>query len=54
MGILESLLAELRACFETLPDKRRGQNCSLALPDIAMSAFSVFFMGSPSFLDAQR
>ena len=37
-----------------LPDKRRGKNSHYAMADIAMAAFSVFFMQSPSFLAHQR
>ena len=54
MGPLESLLGSLRGCLDEFPDKRRGLNCSYAMADIGMSAFSVFFMQSPSFLAHQR
>ena len=51
---LNSLLGRLRQCFETFPDKRRGMNITYSIADIAMAAFSVFFMQSPSFLAYQR
>ena len=51
---LNSLLRRLRQCFETFPDKRRGMNTTYSMADIAMAAFSVFFMQSPSFLAYQR
>ena len=41
---LDSLIGRLRQCFETFPDKRRGMNATYAISDIAMAAFSVFFM----------
>jgi len=51
---LDSLIGRLRQCFETFPDKRRGMNITYPIADIAMAAFSVFFMQSPSFLAHQR
>jgi hypothetical protein len=51
---LDSLIGRLRQCFETFPDKRRGMNITYSIADIAMAAFSVFFMQSPSFLAHQR
>jgi hypothetical protein len=50
---LESLMGGLRALFATLPDRRRGENTVYAMADIAMAAFSTFFMQSPSFLAQQ-
>ena len=47
-------LDRLRACFEALPDPRRGRNRRYAMADVAMAALSVFFMQSPSFLAHQR
>lgn len=44
----------LRATFETFTDRRRGKNTRYSMVDAALSAFSVFFMQSPSFLDYQR
>ena len=54
MKRLERHLGRLRACFERLPDPRRGRNRRYAMADIAMAALSVFFMQSPSFLAHQR
>ena len=51
---LRTLLGGLRQCFESFPDRRRGQNATYPMADIAMAAFSVFFMQSPSFLAHQR
>src|SRR5271167_1261162 len=54
MGPLERLLGSLRGCCGTFPDKRHGANGTYAMADIALAAFSVFFMQSPSFLAHQR
>ena len=54
MEVLNDLLHALRRCFEGFPDKRRGLNTRYTMADIGMSAFSVFFMTSPSFLEHQR
>jgi len=45
-----------RQTWHTLPDKRDQDNNNLTYPvlDVALSAFSVFFMQSPSFLAHQR
>lgn len=51
--IIESLIAALKALCATLPDRRKGDNTSYAMTDIAMGAFGVFFMQSPSFLAHQ-
>ncbi len=51
---LDSLIGRLRQCCETFPDKRRGINTTYPLADIAMAAFSAFFMQSPSFLAYQK
>jgi hypothetical protein len=50
---LESLIGVLRALCATLSDRRRGENTVYAMADIAMAAFSTFFMQSPSFLAQQ-
>jgi hypothetical protein len=45
----------IRAAFAALPDYRKpGNNRKYALEDAALSAFSVFFTQSPSFLDYQQ
>jgi len=48
------LSEELRNTFESLPDARRGTNKKYLMSDAALSAFSVFFMQSPSFLAHQK
>ncbi|MGH9520858.1 MAG: ISNCY family transposase, partial [Terriglobales bacterium] len=56
MSALESLIAELREVCAGLPDKRQGPQGADAytMADIGLAAFSLFFMGSPSFLAHQR
>lgn len=50
----KSIAARVRGVFEGLPDHRRGgNNQSYTIADAALSAFSVFFTQSPSFLDYQ-
>ncbi len=44
----------VKQTFASLPDRRVGQNRQIKMLDAALSAFSVFFMQSPSFLDYQR
>jgi len=51
---LKRLLAPLKESLQTLPDSRRGHNKQYTLADAGLSAFSVFYMQSPSFLDWQR
>src|ERR1700687_1597935 len=49
---LEQLIAELRGVCASLPDRRKAprRDGDYTMADIGLSAFSVFFMGSPSFL----
>jgi len=56
VSALESLISDLREVCAGLPDRRQGprEKCLYAMADIGMSAFSLFFMGSPSFLAHQR
>ena len=49
----DSLLGFLRSAIGTFPDPRTGVNTSYTIEDIALSAFSVFFTQSPSFLAYQ-
>jgi len=51
---LESYITALRERCGELPDKRSGNNVRYSMADIGLSAFSVFFMQSPSFLAHQR
>ena len=52
--MVDILIAEMRRCVEQLADPRRGRNTQYRFSDIAMAAFSVFFIQSPSFLSHQR
>ena len=56
MSALEERIAELSVVCAGLPDRRRGPLTDRAykMADIGLSAFSLFFMGSPSFLAYQR
>lgn len=51
-----ALIDRIRQTFETLPDGRSGDGVyqKYSMADAALSAFSVFFMQSPSFLEHQR
>jgi len=51
---LEDLLSRLRTVCSGLEDKRRVADCDYSMTDLAMAAFSVFFMQSPSFLAHQK
>jgi hypothetical protein len=50
----DQLVERLRAIGAQLPDFRTGDNVPYTLADIALSAFSVFFIQSPSFLSFQQ
>jgi len=50
----EILIKQINDCMETLPDSRTGSNTRYEMCDAALSAFSTFFMQSPSFLHQQR
>lgn len=56
MIVVERLIAELGAVCTGLPDRRKGprRDGDYTMADIGLSAFSLFFMGSPSFLAQQR
>jgi hypothetical protein len=51
---LPSLLAGLRAVCATFPDPRKGCGGNIAMADLGLSAFALFFMQSASFLSFQR
>lgn len=53
MVILDRLLAGLRDACAAFPDKRKGDGV-YSMADIGLSAFSLFFMQSESFLSYQR
>ena len=48
------LVGHLRKVLAELPDRRKGKNLSYAMEDFGLSAFSVFFTQSPSFLAHQK
>ena len=52
--VFKKIVDELSGCFEKLPDYREGLNTRYEIKDAAVSAFSVFFTQSPSFLASQR
>ena len=54
MDPLDRLLASLRRCCHSLPDRRSGANTQYTMVDFGLAAFSAFFMQSPSFLEHQR
>ena len=54
MERLDRYIAALRERCGALPDRRSGGNGRYVMADIGLSAFSVFFMQSPSFLAHQR
>jgi hypothetical protein len=49
----DGLTQEVKKTFIQFPDSRTGKNTKYRVEDAALSAFSVFFMQSPSFLDYQ-
>jgi len=55
VNALEYLIAGLREVCAGLPDRRTGpRGDTYPMADIGLSAFALFFMGSPSFLAHQR
>ena len=50
----DQLVGELKRTLGGLPDKRTGENTQYTMETIGLSAFSVFFTQSPSFLAYQR
>lgn len=50
----KDLVGYLREVLGQLPDRRTGTNLSYAMEDFGVSAFSVFFTQSPSFLAHQK
>jgi len=51
---LPSLLSGLKAVCAAFPDPRKGRSGNIAMADFGLSAFSMFFMQSASFLAFQR
>jgi hypothetical protein len=56
VSVVEDLISELGAVCTGLPDQRKApsRDGDYTMADIGLSAFSLFFMGSPSFLAHQR
>ncbi len=56
MDAVEPLIEALGEVCVGLPDQRKGRrrDGDYTMADIGLSAFSMFFMGSPSFLAHQR
>lgn len=52
--IFDEIVLYFRSILKDLPDKRTGQNKHYQMSDAALSAFSVFFTQSPSFLAHQK
>jgi hypothetical protein len=50
----DQLMDNLKNVAKSLPDKRIGNNIKYNMEDFVLSAFSVFFTQSPSFLDYQN
>jgi hypothetical protein len=50
----DTLVGSFRQLLESLPDQRTGKNTRYGMEDAALSAFSVFFTQTPSFLAFQR
>ncbi len=53
MEMLETFLEGVRSACAAFPDQRRG-DVTYSMADIGLSAFSLFFMQSESFLAHQR
>jgi hypothetical protein len=51
---LESFVEMLRGAFRQIPDERDPQRITWKLPDVALSAFAMFFFQHPSLLEYQR
>lgn len=53
-GLFDGIVGSFRQVLSSLPDKRTGKNTRYGMADAALSAFSVFFTQTPSFLADQR
>ena len=51
---LDDITQQIRNTFEQFTDPRQGKNTRYTRVDAGLSAFSVFFMQSPSFLEYPR
>jgi hypothetical protein len=54
MELLPSLLSGLKSVCAGFPDPRKGRGGNIATADFGLSAFSMFFVQSGSFLSFQR
>ncbi len=52
--IFKRFLNTFKKKVKKFTDKRKGKNISISIEDIVLSAFSMFFMQSSSFLEFQR
>jgi hypothetical protein len=50
----DELVSTFRKQLAAMPDRRKGKNRQYSMEDIGLSAFSVFFTQSPSFLAHQK
>ena len=50
----DKLVGQFRCTVQQFPDQRTGDNSTYRMEDAALSALSVFFMQSPSFLEYQK
>jgi hypothetical protein len=53
-GLFDGIVASFRQVLSLLPNKRTSKNIRYGMEDAALSAFSVFFTQTPSFLAYQR
>jgi hypothetical protein len=53
-SVFEEVTDFFRSVIREFPDKRTGTNKTYSVEDIGLSAFSIFFTQSPSFLSYQR
>lgn len=53
-GVFDTIVGSFRHVLSSLPDKRTGKNTRYKMEDAALSAFSVFFTQTSSFLAYQR
>lgn len=51
---LQKLLSSIQNALEQVPEHRTGKNIQYTLMEAGLSAFAVFYMQSPSFLEHQR
>lgn len=52
--VLDEFIRILAERAEEMPDSRTGKNRQYRMRDFVMSAFSIFFMQSASFIEGQR